>query len=161
MRNYVPFELNPAKCLYFLMSATIEKLRCSTLNCGRQLVNYSNFNSLNKHKYNTHKIMHYITGIGLTSRFFQVYHAYHTVYHKNSGTLPLSCVYTMLYAQGRSRLHLPCAKTLSPRVFALVTLVHSYIAITPPLWPKLRLCLHISIRSSHLSFQVIETYKMK
>ena len=34
--------------------------------------------------------MHYITEIGLTSRFFQVYHAYHTVYHKNSGTLPLS-----------------------------------------------------------------------
>ena len=34
--------------------------------------------------------MHYITEIGLTSRFFQVYHAYHTVYHKNSGTLPLT-----------------------------------------------------------------------
>ena len=36
--------------------------------------------------------MHYITEIGLTSRFFQVYHAYHTVYHKNSGTLPLKLV---------------------------------------------------------------------
>ena len=33
--------------------------------------------------------MHYITEIGLTSRFFQVYHSYHTVYHENSGTLPL------------------------------------------------------------------------
>ena len=34
--------------------------------------------------------MHYITEIGLTSRFFQVYHSYHTVYHENSGTLPLN-----------------------------------------------------------------------
>ena len=25
--------------------------------------------------------MRYITDIGLTSRFFQAYHAYHTVYH--------------------------------------------------------------------------------
>ena len=33
--------------------------------------------------------MHYITEIGLTSRFFQVHHSYHTVYHENSGTLPL------------------------------------------------------------------------
>ena len=34
--------------------------------------------------------MHYIAEIGLTSRFFQVYEAYHAAYHKNSGTLPLT-----------------------------------------------------------------------
>ena len=34
--------------------------------------------------------MRYITEIGLTSRFFQAKLAYQLVYHKNSGTLPLS-----------------------------------------------------------------------
>ena len=36
--------------------------------------------------------MRYITEIGLTSRFFQGKGAYQLVYHKNSGTLPLSSV---------------------------------------------------------------------
>ena len=99
LHNYVPFELDQVNPLYFLMSATIEKLRCSTLNCSRQLVNYSNFNSLYKYEYNTHKIMHYITEIELTSRFFQVYHACHTVYHKNSGTFPLRQWFTIIESQ--------------------------------------------------------------
>ena len=34
--------------------------------------------------------MGYITEIGLTSRFFQGKGAYQLVYHKNSGTLPLT-----------------------------------------------------------------------
>ena len=46
--------------------------------------------------------MHYITEIGLTSRFFQVYHSYHTVYHENSGTLPLRSLtrFVTLFSDG-------------------------------------------------------------
>ena len=63
--------------------------------------------------------MHYITEIGLTSRFFQVYHSYHTVYHENSGTLPLSNLNLNIHTDNQALVYILNNQTVKSNVYCL------------------------------------------